>query len=560
MLSGMLHSVLRAFGMDGMVSVPQVQAALADAGWQDETVLAGQAIHRRDRRCPHCRETMNLKVSEGVDATVLCLSGWKTFRHIPSRCRRHACDIAGKRVWYNYIACAGNLHEWAWDDENRLQYFFSQASWGVSTEWLRQFTQRAAFQFVSFRTEAEVFSRLTKRAAREAQTRDETPAKAYLKMQGAWFRWRIVVRLFEYKKANRAINLSLGLQELLREAWAWYPDHMFSERVRLLQSHGWQITKAVIDGNAKLARRVCARAVAEMLYCSVLDRYTVTQCSCAPAFRLKVCSKHAAPVGDAFAGPPQSEVVVAHRKRSALQAFSVPEPYEVCLVLRGREDDRTAPRRWTQAGWATPGQLQEYWDKKGGDAFLPARSSEAALRATACRTHKEAAGRSARAKARCGWLYACTPEGYILHLKEYVVAESLSQRYFFLAELVARAPTLDQIRHDDACHLRKFADARATDSDLARRLAYPRIQYITDGLHDRNHVDPWCLANCSPKVPSNAAAVAGDNSQVCEQLFAKIGRHKHSVRHMGKLTSAFFLNEMAATRNDDWLESHAPRL
>ena len=103
------------------------------------------------------------------------------------------------------------------------------------------------------------------------------------------------------------------------------------------------------------------------------------------------------------------------------------------------------------------------------------------------------------------------------------------------------APTLDNIRHDDARHLWKFADAHTTDSDLASRLASPRIQYITDGLHDRNHVDPWCLANCSPKVHSNAAAVAGDNSQVCEELFSKIGRHKHSVGHMGKLNSALFL-------------------
>ena len=133
---------------------------------------------------------MTLAVSEGVDATVLSFSGWMTFRHIPNRCRRQACEIAGKRVWYNFLPAQRICTR---DDEDRLRYFFSQASWGVSNEWLRQ------FQFVSFRTEAEVFSRLTKRAPREAQTLDETLAKAYLKMQGAWLRWRIVVQLFEYK-------------------------------------------------------------------------------------------------------------------------------------------------------------------------------------------------------------------------------------------------------------------------------------------------------------------------------------------------------------------------
>ena len=100
---------------------------------------------------------------------------------------------------------------------------------------------------------------------------------------------------------------------------------------------------------------------------------------------------------------------------------------------------------------------------------------------------------------------------------------------------------------------RKYASNRAKDSDAAHRLAYPQVVYITDGLHDRNHVDPWCLANCSCKVESNATLIRGDNSQVCEQLFAKIGRHKHVVRHMGRLTNAFLLNEFPDVLNQDWL-------
>ena len=122
-----------------------------------------------------------------------------------------------------------------------------------------------------------------------------------------------------------------------------------------------------------------------------------------------------------------------------------------------------------------------------------------------------------------------------------------------------KVPTLRIVRHDDACHLRKYADSRAKDSVAAGRIAHPQILYITDGLPDKNHVDPWCLANCSPKVESNAIAVAGDNSQICEQLFAKIGRHKHVIRHMGKFTSAFFLNELEDVHNLDWLAKHDRR-
>ena len=146
-----------------------------------------------------------------------------------------------------------------------------------------------------------------------------------------------------------------------------------------------------------------------------------------------------------------------------------------------------------------------------------------------------------------------------MHLKEYVGAESLPQRYFFLAEVVDKVPSVTVVRHDDACHLRKYTAKRAGDGALALRLAFPSMRYITDGLHDRNHVDPWCLANCSPKTEVNKAIVEGDNSQVCEQLFSALGRHKYVVRRMGQFTSAFFLNEMADVRNEKWLSERGPQ-
>ena len=140
-----------------------------------------------------------------------------------------------------------------------------------------------------------------------------------------------------------------------------------------------------------------------------------------------------------------------------------------------------------------------------------------------------------------------------MHLKEYVGAESLHQSNCFVAEMADEIDTKEIIRHDDACHLRRYADGRSQDSALACRIAYPSMRYITDGLHGQNHVDPWCLENCSPKAERNILAVAGDNSQVCEQLFAKIGRHKHVVRHMEKVTSRCFLTELADVKNEKCL-------
>jgi len=259
------------------------------------------------------------------------------------------------------------------------------------------------------------------------------------------------------------------------------------------------------------------------------------QCSERPVFKSKRCVKHSQHVSGAEAGLPQSEVIVAHRQRRVLAMEMVSELYDVCLVLREAVTEPSAPRRWVSACMVTPGQLQEYWDQKQESSYLPTKSPGIALQATACKTHKEAGG-AARRTQRGGWLYACTPAGYILHLKEYVGCESLPQRYFFLAELVHAAPSIDLVIHDDACHLRKHCASRAKDGAMAAALAYPMIQYVTDRLHARGHIDPWCLATCSPTAACNVELVAGVNTSVCEQLFSKLGRHKFVMRVMDRLT------------------------
>jgi hypothetical protein len=157
---------------------------------------------------------------------------------------------------------------------------------------------------------------------------------------------------------------------------------------------------------------------------------------------------------------------------------------------------------------------------------------------------------------RGGWLYACTPAGYILHLKEYVGAESLSQRYFFLAEIVQANSAVSIVVHDDSCHLRKFADARAAESVAALRLAFPAIKYIIDRMHSRGHVDEWCLENCVAKAPCNQQLLEGVNTSVAEQMFSRLSRHKFTVRWMDRLTAAVFLTEMAEVRNNQWLRTH----
>ena len=97
-------------------------------------------------------------------------------------------------------------------------------------------------------------------------------------------------------------------------------------------------------------------------------------------------------------------------------------------------------------------------------------------------------------------------------------------------------PAVKVILHDDACHLRRFADNRASASKLAADLAFPAMTYILDRFHAPAHVDPWCVQNVHPGLDCNRACVDGRNTSRCEQCFSWLRRYKHMFRTMGRWT------------------------
>lgn len=148
-----------------------------------------------------------------------------------------------------------------------------------------------------------------------------------------------------------------------------------------------------------------------------------------------------------------------------------------------------------------------------------------------------------------GFLLATTPSGHILHVKAFSGSESLSQRFFFLAEIAALVPELSLIIHDDSCHLRKFARKHGGQSELGKRLQYPRAHYVIDCLHIRGHRDTWCLEHCHPDKGDHAQRMKDTNTSRAEQVNHVVGRHKHSLRSMGRFTRSFFMNEIIDSRN-----------
>ena len=146
---------------------------------------------------------------------------------------------------------------------------------------------------------------------------------------------------------------------------------------------------------------------------------------------------------------------------------------------------------------------------------------------------------------------ACTPEGFIMDAFEFMGAESCSQRYLFLARLKQCYPVLNVVLHDDACHLRRFADARAALSFLAHSLSFPQMRYILDRFHAKGHVDPWCLEHVHPENDGNKQLIEGKNSSRCEILFTWLKNYKHMFRTMGRWTGNFFVQEMLEMHNEE---------
>ena len=98
----------------------------------------------------------------------------------------------------------------------------------------------------------------------------------------------------------------------LAGVWKWYPQHMLQQRVRMARQAGDDLARIVMDGNLKLAGRVCGRPVAELVSCPSLSMFTAAPCSREPAHKKRRCAVHTATEQPSTALQP--EIVVAHRR------------------------------------------------------------------------------------------------------------------------------------------------------------------------------------------------------------------------------------------------------
>ena len=143
------------------------------------------------------------------------------------------------------------------------------------------------------------------------------------------------------------------------------------------------------------------------------------------------------------------------------------------------------------------------------DAFLGNWASQSVMSRCNRRPHEESV--------------AVTESGFI-------AAETSSQKYAFLADMANSLLELRTVVHDDACHVRMFAEARANGNGLTARLARD-MRHIIDTPHNRRHVDAWCRENCFPDLPENMEVLENFPTPTYEAVNAQLSPLAHNSSH-----------------------------
>lgn len=448
-------------------------------------------------------------------------------------------------------------------------------TFGVTRSWYTQFSKRLLLHYSSFWGEASVHRRVDQNGKHAI-----SPGRFKNLVGKAWFVIRMVERSWERGQTGFSFRLDVKVEDSIGDHFTYYYHGMRRRRfVRCRELH-LVATFAVVDGHQKLTRLVCRVLRVCVLPNASLVMKTLIGCPDKPATGSCLCSKHALMANEPVAifGPRGVSLlqvrwtnsVAAHWDDLVSLWAAVPGQAKMRVKFNDLPDGELEKFQCREAAQ----KIQAEEDEEGDGAREVAQdvADDMTLQEVAdleCTTHKMSKQRrtseDALAKKRRGrrarsggFLVACTPEGFVLDAFEFMGAESCAQRYFFVARLKDLYPELKVIFHDDACHLRRFADSRAHLSPFGRDLSYPLLRYILDRWHARNHVDPWCKENVHPKNEENQPFVEGQNTSRCEILFSWLRKYKHMFRTMGRWSANFFIQEVLEMHNEEHVYRLSP--
>ncbi len=426
--------------------------------------------------CPDCGRPRRLFRQKAAKAMVLDTDGLRQLTHVPSRCQAAACPARGRLLWGNFHCGPGGARLWRSPAKSLPQFFMVTPRFGVTLAWYRQFSRRLIFHQASFEGEANVHKSPLLSVGRLS--------KNLLK---AWLAMRVLERMWERGAQDSQLRLDEPAETTLGAQFTAYYAGMRRLRARQCAAGKVDTTLQVMDGHAKLTRRTCCVAQCCAVPSAKLGAFCVTACPGTPqvltrqpkrkqeselhdAVRLKrriLCHDHQR-VFEATQGN------LLHRLQWIAPVGKSASDLAVPWVASSTADGsaRRVPLDSLPRGalleHLVHSSVQNFDPPQDASVPLePPLTDEATLAELAelnCKTSKMTHVTAARAKPKRknarsgGFLVACADNGYITDAFEFMGAESLSQRYIFLAKLREVFPDLKVIVHDDACHLRRFAD------------------------------------------------------------------------------------------------------
>ena len=390
------------------------------------------------------------------------------------------------------------------------------------------------------------------------------PSELDSMMLGGWVRGQVWNRACEageeVARSVAAQVLHMDIEALLQAIMPWYEPLMRSRRLQSWRSSGDRLDILCFDGNAKLHRRSCGAPCAESRFVPSLDLHLERGCPESPQQQGVLCSHHAALRS-------RTDLAAQISKHRMVQPLSSSPFLELEVQLAGFQ------QRWQPACTVPADTLQAYFAVHGGDVVEARKEKRAAQRESqrrpvrypllgdwssestktkcACKTHKESMAAVKTASRSAGFLLAVSQSGIIAGLQEIITAETLSQRYAFLAEMAEATPELKGSVHDDNCHVRLFSKThRREDNAMSKRLSSPDFFYIIDRPHSRGHVDAVCRSECFPDVPRNSDFLRDFPTPVCETVNSEMSPLAHTIHHMQRWLCMFCVNECADVHNE----------
>ena len=162
-----------------------------------------------------------------------------------------------------------------------------------------------------------------------------------------------------------------------------------------------------------------------------------------------------------------------------------------------------------------------------------------------------------------GMIYLFRPCGIRLTHCEMLSHESLTQIYKSLVHCFGEQPARDLIQgivYDRSCDLKPFLDRLGRNGDKVAQF-YADLQFIVDIFHVEKHTLPKCTLGspeCTfhPHLPE-FQYVRGMNTEVAEQSFHQLNKHKFSTRKMCYAKRLFHLKFVDDVLNENWVIKHA---